>query len=335
MSRNIRASGRLTDSRALMCGHATLTRNISPSVYRLAVGNHSKHVAANATDTIVLVHLFEEWHYICLTRQTMQRSSDSLLSRVTQQLYKLERRDWELWTIVSVTGVLSSLTVFAIALPGLFLRNSPVHFEVSISRPLAIGLVVLVALLNTYLMGKRFELRRLREEIISSALQKQIAQQQSFTDPLTELYNRRSLDEVAGRFISHARRRTLPLTFLMIDLDKFKSINSRFGHLTGDFILAEVASVLKQSIRGCDAVVRYGGDEFMILLADTNSEGAHSVIARISKHIGEWNDARHVEGLTLSLSIGTAEWHEGQTLDEVLDAADRRMYEQKEACARL
>lgn len=259
----------------------------------------------------------------------MQRSSESLLSRVTQQLYKLERRDWELWTIVSVTGVLSSLAVFAIGLPGLFLKDSPVHFEVSISRPLAIGLVVLVALLNTYLIGKRLELRRLREEIISSTLQKQVIEQQSFTDPLTEIYNRRSLEDVAGRFISHARRRKLPLTLLMIDMDKFKDVNSRFGHLTGDFVLAEVASLLKQSIRGCDAVVRYGGDEFMILLAETNSEGAQSVVARIVKHLGEWNDARHVEALELSLSIGTAEWQDGDTLDEVLDAADRHMYENK------
>jgi diguanylate cyclase (GGDEF)-like protein len=265
----------------------------------------------------------------------MQRSTESLLSRVTQQLYALERRDWELWTIVSVTGVLSSLAVFAIALPGLFLNNNPVHFEVSVSRPLAIGLVVLVALLNTYLMGKRFELRRLREEIISSTLQKQVIEQQSFTDPLTEIYNRRSLDDIAGRFISHARRRTLPLTFLMIDMDKFKDINSRFGHLTGDFVLSEVASLLKQSIRGCDAVVRYGGDEFMILLADTDSEGAQCVVARIGKHLTEWNDARHVESLELSLSIGMAEWHDGQTLDEVLDAADRRMYENKSTSTRI
>jgi len=265
----------------------------------------------------------------------MQRSTESLLSQVTKQLYKLERRDWELWTIVSVTGVLSSLAVFAIALPGLFLKNSPVHLEVSVSRPLAIGLVVLIALLNTYLIGKRFELRRLREEIISSTLQKQVIEQQSFTDPLTEIYNRRSLDEVAGRFISHARRRQLPLTFLMIDMDKFKDINSRFGHLTGDFVLAEVASLLKQSIRGCDAVVRYGGDEFMILLADTDSQGAQCVVARIGKHLAEWNDACHVETLELSLSIGAAEWHHGQTLDEVLDAADHRMYEKKSISTRI
>jgi diguanylate cyclase (GGDEF)-like protein len=264
----------------------------------------------------------------------MQRSTESLLSRVTQQLYNLEKRDWELWTIISATGILASLAIFAIALPGTFLRNSSVRFEITISRPLAVGLVVLVALLNTYLIGKRLEVRRLREEIISNTLQKQVIEQQSFTDPLTEIYNRRSLDEIVGRFISHARRRKVPLTFLMVDMDKFRDINSRFGHLTGDFVLAEAANVLKSSIRGCDAVIRYGGDEFMILLADTTSEGAACVIARIGKHLAEWNAAHHIRDLKVSLSVGMAEWHDGQTLDEVLDAADRRMYENKKDSAK-
>jgi diguanylate cyclase (GGDEF)-like protein len=256
-------------------------------------------------------------------------ASEGLLAKVSQQLRKLEKRDWELWTIVSVTGVLASFTILAVTLPSTFLSNNSFHFEVTISRSLAAGLVVLVLLLNTYLVGKRMELRRLREEIISNTLQKQLIEQQSFTDPLTEIYNRRSLDEIVGRFICHARRRKMPLTFVMVDLDKFKEINSRFGHLTGDFVLAEAAALLKRSIRGCDAVVRYGGDEFLILLSDTNSEGAGCVAGRIASHLAEWNTTHHVDGLRLSLSLGAAEWRDGQTLDEVLDSADHKMYENK------
>lgn len=261
----------------------------------------------------------------------MYRPTETLLGRVSQQLCNLEKRDWELWVIVSLTGLLVSLGILAIALPGAFLNNDSVHFEITISRPLAIGLVVLVALLNTYLVIRRMEVRRLREEIISQTLQKQAIEQQSFTDPLTEIYNRRSLDEIVGRFISHARRRKVPLTFLMVDVDKFKSVNTRFGHLTGDFVLAEVANLLKGSIRGCDAVVRYGGDEFLILLADTCAAGARSVADRIASHLAEWNAQRYLEDFELRLSIGTAEWRDGQTLDEVLDVADRRMYDNKEA----
>ena len=121
------------------------------------------------------------------------------------------------------------------------------------------------------------------------------------------------------------------MTFLMADADKFKRINTRFGHLTGDFVLAEIAGLLSASIRGSDAVVRYGGDEFRILLADTNVVGAQNVVERINAKLSEWNDAGNLENFTISVSIGVAEWRDGQTLDEVLDGADRKMYEQKNA----
>ena len=87
--------------------------------------------------------------------------------------------------------------------------------------------------------------------------------------------------------------------------------------------------MLKASTRGSDAVGRYGGDEFLILLADTTVLGAQQVIDRINDKLEEWNDADHLEGVRVTVSIGISEWHDGQTLDEVLDAADRRMYGQK------
>jgi diguanylate cyclase (GGDEF)-like protein len=115
----------------------------------------------------------------------------------------------------------------------------------------------------------------------------------------------------------------------MIDVDRFKQVNSHFGHLTGDFVLAEIAALMRVSTRGSDAVVRYGGDEFLILLADTRTEGARTVIDRINGRIEEWNGAGHLEDFEVRISIGAAEWSDGQTLDEVLDGADQKMYEHK------
>jgi len=260
----------------------------------------------------------------------MVKHKEATLARVSQNLMRLEKRDWELWIIVSVTGILVSAGLLALLFRAAFSSDS-VHFEITVSRPLVIGLFVLLALLNTYLVNKRFEVRRLREQLISSTLQNQITEQQSFTDPLTEIYNRRSLDDIAGRFISHARRRHTPLTFLMIDADNFKQVNTRFGHLTGDFVLAEIAGVLKSSIRGSDAAVRYGGDEFLILLADTTAEGAQNVVDRIRGKLEEWNAAGNVDDFQASVSIGMSEWHDGETLDEILDAADRLMYQEKQS----
>jgi diguanylate cyclase (GGDEF)-like protein len=99
--------------------------------------------------------------------------------------------------------------------------------------------------------------------------------------------------------------------------------------LTGDFVLAEIAGILNASIRRSDAVLRYGGDEFLILLADTTASGAETVVKRIDGTLDDWNAAGNLEDFSISVSIGIAEWHEGDTLDEMLDAADRRMYEQK------
>src|SRR5205807_1728736 len=91
----------------------------------------------------------------------MLSQSESTLARVTQQLSKLEKRDWELWAIVSITGVLVSAALLAILFHAAFLNSGSIRFELTVSPPLAIALFVLLALVNTYLVSKRFEVRRL------------------------------------------------------------------------------------------------------------------------------------------------------------------------------
>ena len=134
---------------------------------------------------------------------------------------------------------------------------------------------------------------------------------------------------MAGRFISRAMRTHRPLTFLLIDVDRFKEVNTRFGHLGGDMVLAEIASLLKSSTRGSDAVVRYDGDEFLVILADTCQ--ADKVIERINGYVRERNGAGNLDDFELSLSIGVAQWSDGKTLDEILDLTDHDMYAAKAA----
>src|SRR3989441_10674882 len=136
---------------------------------------------------------------------------------------------------------------------------------------------------------------------------------------------------MAERFISHALRLHKPLSFLLVDVDRFKEVNTRFGHLTGDFVLAEIAGLLKTSVRGSDAVVRYGGDEFLIILADTSGDYAGRVGHRAKTYLHERNSAGHLDEFVITLSIGISEWSDGETLDEILDAADREMYAEKAA----
>ena len=260
----------------------------------------------------------------------MEDQRENVLARVSKQLSELEKRDWELWVIVSLTGLLVGVGLLAVAVPSAFFKQDDVHFELTVSRQLAVGLFIMLILLNSYLASKRVELRRAREKFVSSTIQNELVRLQSFTDPLTEVYNRRSLDDMAGRYISHAQRLKNPLTFLLIDVDHFKDVNTRFGHLTGDIVLAEVAILLKSSVRGSDAVVRYGGDEFLIILADTTVEGARNVLARITDYVNDWNQTGHLKNFELGLSIGVAQWEIGSTLDEMLDRTDREMYARKQ-----
>jgi diguanylate cyclase (GGDEF)-like protein len=259
----------------------------------------------------------------------MHTQTEGVLARVCQQLSQLEKRDGELWLIISLAGLLVGAGLCAVLFPTAFLKQGNIHFELTVSRPLVLGLVVLLTLLNTYLVSMRMEIRRARQELISRTIQQELIQQQSFTDPLTEIYNRHSLEDMAGRFIGQARRSKKPLTLMMIDVDRFKQVNTRFGHLTGDVVLANTAALLKHSVRGSDAVFRYGGDEFLIILADTSCADARHVVDRVRAGLAEWNRAGHLERFELNMSIGVSEWSEGKTLEGLLDSADNEMYAAK------
>lgn len=257
--------------------------------------------------------------------------SESVLAKLSRELVVLEKRDRELWIILSGTGILVALGLLALLYPAAILKQGNIHFEIEVSRELFVGLITLLVLFNTYIIGRRLELRRTRESVISTTIQSELLRVQSFTDPLTEVYNRRSLDEMTVRYTSRAQRLEKPLTLMLIDTDHFKEINTRFGHLTGDFALAETASILRSAVRGSDAVVRYGGDEFLIFLADTSAAGGRVVATRITKYLEDWNAEGHLPRCELTLSIGVAEWTPEKTLDQILTEADQSMYSSKEA----
>ncbi len=257
--------------------------------------------------------------------------SESVVARISQQLAALEKRDWQMWLIVAGTGIIVGAGLVAILFPAALLKEGNVHFEIEVSREVFVGLIAMLVIFNTYMINRRVELRRVREKIISTSIQSELTRLQSFTDPLTEVYNRRSLDDMATRYTSRAQRLGKPLTFMVIDADRFKDINTRFGHLTGDFVIAEIAAMLLSAVRGSDAVVRYGGDEFLIILADSSIEGAQAAANRIARSVEDWNREGHLPGFEMSLSIGLAEWSRGRTLDDVLSEADQNMYAIKEA----
>jgi diguanylate cyclase (GGDEF)-like protein len=167
--------------------------------------------------------------------------------------------------------------------------------------------------------------------VVHNAVVFEQTQEESLTDPLTGLPNTRWLFQQLSRELARADRLGTPLSLVVMDLDDFKHINDTHGHRVGDWALQEVARVLRATIRNYDTCVRYGGDEFIVVLSGCGTEEAES------KRIELQNAVRRVvlevepgRLLPLSISAGMAVYPEdGDTHDLLLGRADRRMYRDK------
>ncbi len=147
-------------------------------------------------------------------------------------------------------------------------------------------------------------------------IENQELQTLALTDELTGIPNRRALFRAATGILGHSRT----LSVVIFDLDHFKEINDQRGHLEGDRILAEVAAILKANTRLGDVVGRYGGDEFLLLLPDTNAEEARAIAKRV----------RQIEGLPVRMSFGVATSSSSrETLNDLIVVCDRRLYRNK------
>lgn len=154
-------------------------------------------------------------------------------------------------------------------------------------------------------------------------------QHRSMTDALTSLYNRRWMDEMFPREIRRCQTEDLPLCLIMLDIDNFKQYNNQYGHLVGDHALCTVASGLQNYFRPTDLIARFGGDEFGILLPNTELHSARVVAERARKGIEETSIKHNPKGLGVTISLGIAQLGEKENLDMLLNRADAALYRAK------
>lgn len=152
----------------------------------------------------------------------------------------------------------------------------------------------------------------------------------SVTDPLTEAYNREFLQQRLPQAIEQAERRDEPLAVAMLDVDHFKAVNDEFGHEVGDRVLAEVASRLRGAIRAGDLLVRYGGEEFLVLLPGSDAERAAEVAERMRAKMED--DPIDIGGtrIEVRISVGVAEHRRGEdSPGQLVRRADTALYAAK------
>jgi diguanylate cyclase (GGDEF)-like protein len=154
----------------------------------------------------------------------------------------------------------------------------------------------------------------------------------SITDNLTGIPNRRALRDELAREFSRARRHTLPTSFLMIDIDRFKDVNDNYGHLAGDAVLTRVASTTRSATRDGDTVARYGGEEIAVLMPQTALEEAVVVAERVRAAIEALVIEYRGVAIRVTVSVGCAALRaEDANLDELVGRADDQLYAAKAA----
>lgn len=149
------------------------------------------------------------------------------------------------------------------------------------------------------------------------------------TDPLVPVYNRRAFMREIARAQTVMERYDILSSVIFFDLNRFKSVNDRFGHVAGDDLLVKIGTVLKSSVRDCDMVARIGGDEFGVLLFQTDDVVAKAKAASLSCRIAEQTIISSEGEVHLSAAWGVSACHPQDTAKQIIDRADRAMYVSK------
>ena len=184
-----------------------------------------------------------------------------------------------------------------------------------------------MAILREVELRSRLEQKNTEYEELLKRLEKM-----SITDSLTGLYNRRHFEDVVVAEFERFKRYNIPFSCMMIDIDKFKEVNDLCGHDVGDAILKSVAHLIQGQVRGVDTAARYGGDEFVVLLAQLRGESAERVAFRILSVANLQNHQdidRRLNKITLSIGIAGVPDADLKTIDQLMKAADQALYKAK------
>jgi diguanylate cyclase (GGDEF)-like protein len=224
-----------------------------------------------------------------------------------------------------IAGVLifATLIVWSLLLGPLFPR---------VIEQIGEGIAVALAVLFTLLLAARSERANVQlERAYSEHLERlsESLRQIAYHDSLTGLYNQRYFREQLPHELQRALRYGHNLSVVMLDVNRFKEVNDRYGHLMGDKLLAFLGRLIAENVRSTDIAARYGGDEFALILPETDITSARATVDKLTDIIGKRRDwgGGLLQEVTLEVAVGIATFpHDGTTEEDLLLCADRHLY---------
>lgn len=247
---------------------------------------------------------------------------------IQQQINALSARDLQLWSVGILVIVVLTAGMLALIFPNIMWAQRVIHIEHVYLPQLFFGLISLILLFNIYVIGQKLTLNHTRRALINELVLNERLESLSLIDPLTQLLNRRAINELIPREVSSANRSGSPLTFMTIDLDNFQKVLSDFGSTEGNALLVEFAALMKAVFRGGDLLFRQGKDEFLVVMPDTTEEQADAPVQRLLRAVEQWN-IENQKGYELSFTSGLAPYVTGADFEDVLRTVDRKMFQKK------
>ena len=223
--------------------------------------------------------------------------------------------------VVVILGLTAAVVSLSVAL---LLRGTKTLFWIDL-RLAVCGLVGLVFLFTAHMIYQHVQLRRVQRALTAQEIQAEVFRKLAMFDPLTGLFNRGFAEERLKTEVARSSRKNLGLILVLLDLNDFKQINDNYGHPMGDEVLKAFAERLKQSTRGSDLAVRWGGDEFVVLLVDCKMSELPIVLQRIEGVSVRLAD----KDLTVSFSAGWKAYEAGDQISDLIEAADKKLYSNK------
>lgn len=244
-----------------------------------------------------------------------------------------QRREWQLWS-----AIVLGLGLMGIGIAIYTLLKAPsgtwsAEGTAGLVPPLLFGLVSLLVLLNYYLAQKQAIIQGLQQELVAQKIEAELNRELALLDPVTEVYNRRYLRVILAREISRVKRYGKGLAVMMLDITGFRKVNDSLGHSGGDVVLRQIAQLIQKKIRNSDLIVRFGGDEFLLILPDTDNPGLYLLAGRLKDALGEWGRRSGMTEFALRFAIGVAQYSSERPVDEILQLAEQRMRLDRQSAA--
>lgn len=217
-------------------------------------------------------------------------------------------REWMLLFLLPLAAFTGAAVYLGVALTGIL----PLFFDPLVM--MIIGMIVMEALRRV--LTSEFEARQTLGEMAA-------------TDQLTGLLNRRAIWPLLNHELQHAQRAATPFSLILGDLDLFKKVNDTYGHDAGDLVLQETARRLEGALRRQDALCRWGGEELLVLLPDTDSNGALEVAEKLRASMANSPITAGDNNIHQTISLGVASFQNGDAIDAVVSRADEALYRAK------